>query len=262
MNTLFSEYRHLLTGRETLAALDSAVTLLEKASGLHVRLRRGLLTITRIPNWTPPVKSWISLAVGDAFQASANGDRALRVPPGTRHRALRTKIIRTSWCLTALPRQLSAIQVDDTQYAFIMDCSLLLFHQAYFALLPRLEGARWIPVRNTLVSAFFRFAEQVPDIADRFRITGLAHQARGDAVGAAALFEKALLASHVDEHVYMSRLQTLWMALLDKRDFEPALRFLLKVMPIVPLKHLPELTELILSTFAEVSAVPETRATG
>jgi tetratricopeptide (TPR) repeat protein len=112
------------------------------------------------------------------------------------------------------------------------------------------------------MSAFFRFAEHVPDIAERFRITGLAHGARGDAEKAVAYFEKALLASHVDEHVFMTRLQTLWMALLDKKDFEPALQLLLKVMPMVPLKYLSELKELILSTFLEHRDVRNARAAG
>jgi tetratricopeptide (TPR) repeat protein len=153
--------------------------------------------------------------------------------------------------------------VPDTQFSFVTDSLLLLFHHAYFALLPRLEKGGRPAERDELVSAFFGFAERVPDVAERYRIAGLAYEAMKDATSAVASFEKALVASHVDDHVFMTRLQTLWMALLDKGDFEAALQLLLKLMPMVPLKHLAELRELILATFQEYgSARHEGRAAG
>jgi len=251
MSTLISEYRRLTVGREALSALDAALALLERATGIQTRVRHGVLVISGIPTWTPPVASWQSLSVPVARDATVDEGHTLTLRPATGQRALRVRFIRTQWCLTILPPKLSQLRVPDTQYSFVIDCLLLLFHQAYFTLLPKLEAASLATERNTLVSAFFRFAEHVPDIAERFRITGLAHEARRDASRAVASFEKALLASHVDEHVFMTRLQTLWMTLLDKKDFEPALQLLLKVMLMVPLKHLGELKELILSTFSE-----------
>jgi hypothetical protein len=113
--------------------------------------------------------------------------------------------------------------------------------------------------RNDLISTFLAFAERVPDIPERFRIAGLAYEARADAANAVASFEKALLATHVDEHVFMTRLQTFWMALLDKGDVTAALHLLLRFMPMVSLRHLPELRELILATF---DACTERRAAG
>jgi hypothetical protein len=129
--------------------------------------------------------------------------------------------------------------------------------------LPKLERARWTTERNDLISTFLALADLVPSIAERFRIVGLAYEARADAANAVASFEKALSATHVDEHVFMTRLQTFWMALLDKGDFTAALHLLLKFMPMVPLKHLSELRELILATFEEYGdACAEGRAAG
>ncbi|MBI4610353.1 MAG: hypothetical protein HY726_15245 [Candidatus Rokubacteria bacterium] len=251
MSSLIVEYRRLTVGPEKLPALDAALTLLEKATGLHIRVHRGSVVVTKIPAWIPPVRSWKSLSNLVEKQATGSDGQWLSPRRERNQLLLRIRFLRTEWCLTTLPRHLSAERLPDTQYSFIMESLLLLFHQAYFALLPKLDKAGLRAERDELVSTFFGFAERVPDIAERFRIAGLAYEARADAASAVASFEKALSASHVDEDVFMTRLQTFWMALLDKGDFTAALQLLLKFTPMVSLKQLPELRELILATFLE-----------
>jgi hypothetical protein len=262
MNELISEYRKLTSGPESLHALDATLALIERATGVQIHVRGGAITATESATWTPRARSWKQLS--DLVRTT---DRIER--PGQRHRRRRgylpdaIRLLRTRWCLTALAQRLSANRLPASQHSFVGDSLLLLFHQSYFALLPRIDKAGWTTERNDLISTFFAFAKSVPDPAERFRVAGLAYEARGDAANALASFEKALWATHVDEHVFMTRLQTFWMALLDRGDFRAALDLLLGVMPMVPLKHLPELRELISATFESYGeACTEGRAAG
>lgn len=264
MNNLIAEYRKLTVGPETLYALDATLTLIEKATGLQIRVRRGLVMVTTAQRWTPYARSWKPLSsIAEEAEATRRKSPILSPHQEKGQLSLRGRFLRTKWCLTTLPRHLSADQLPESQYSFVVDSLLLLFHHAYFVLLPKLERARWTTERNDLISTFLALADLVPSIAERFRIVGLAYEARADAANAVASFEKALSATHVDEHVFMTRLQTFWMALLDKGDFTAALHLLLKFMPMVPLKHLSELRELILATFEEYGdACAEGRAAG
>lgn len=264
MSELIAEYRELTAGPGSLHALDATLALVERATGLQIRVRRGKITTTETPTWTPHERSWKQLSDLVQETAAYRIERARQTPGRQRgHLPDRTRFLRTKWCLDALPRGLSADRLPESQYSFVVDTLLLLLHQAYFVLLPRIEKAGWTAGRNDLIATFFAFAEFVPDIAERFRVAGLAYQAQGDVADALASFEKALRATHVDEHVFMTRLQTFWMALLDKGDFRPALDLLLGIMPMVPLKHLSELRELISATFEEYAhACAEGRAAG
>lgn len=262
MSELISEYRKLTSDPESLHALDATLALLERATGLQIHVRGGVITITETSTWTPRDRSWKQLS--DLAQRTDRIERPGQRPRHQRvHRLDTIRLLRTRWCLTALPRRLSANRLPESQHSFVVDTLLLLFHQAYFVLLPRIDKAGWTAERNDLISTFFAFAKSVPDLAERFRVAGLAYEAQSDAANALASFEKALWATHVDEHVFMTRLQTFWMALLDKGDFRAALDLLLGIMPMVPLKHLSELRELISATFEEYGeACTEGRAAG
>jgi len=159
--------------------------------------------------------------------------------------------VRVNWYLATLPSKLSLDALPNSQYSFIVDALHLLFHQAYFVLLPRVEEANWVAEKNDLVSSFLAFADFVPDIAERFRIEGLVQKTRGEYREALESFLKSLHATHVDEHVFMTRLQTFWMALLDASQFREARDLLLEILPMVPMKHLGEVQEMITDTFEE-----------
>jgi hypothetical protein len=262
MSKLTTEYRRLIVGSETLQALDATLTLLERATGLRIGVLRNSVITAAAPAWIPPGRSWKQLSNHDGplDRASDGWPPSGRRGPG--QRAAHIRFRRTRWWLTALPR-LPVARLPEAQYSFVVDSRLLLFHQAYFALLPKLEAAGLTEERDELISTFLAFAECVPDMAERFRIAGLAHEARADTARAVASFEKALAASHVDEHVFMTRLQTCWKALLDRGDVRAALELLLRTILIAPLKHFPELRELILATFEEGRhARPEGQAAG
>lgn len=264
MSELIAEYRELTAGPGSLHALDATLALVERATGLQIRVHRGKITTTETPNWTPHERSWRQLS--DLVQETeANRIERDRQKPRRQRGQVpdRTRFLRTKWCLSAVPRRLSTDRLPESQYSFVVDTLLLLLHQTYFVLLPRIAKAGWTVERNDLISTFFAFAEFVPDTAERFRVAGLAYQAQGDVANALASFEKALWLTHVDEHVFMTRLQTFWMTLLDKGDFRAALDLLLGIMPMVPLKHLSELRDLISATFEEYAyARADGRAAG
>lgn len=255
MNKLIAEYRQLVKRPESLPALDATFGLLERATGLEVRFHGPDLTVKETEAWNQYDASWKRVP---AFRPEALAEgfgRAKQSRVWQRAQVQdRNRFVRVTWYLSALPQRLRLENLPESQYSFIADTLLLLFHQAYFVLLPRLERAGWTSERSHLISSFFNFSEFVPDLAERFRVAGLAYEAQGDLPNALISFEKALSATHVDEHVFMTRLQTLWMALLDRERFREALDLLLRVMPMVPFMYLAELRQLISETFDEYGA--------
>jgi len=62
MSNLIAEYRRLTVGSETLHALDATLMLVEKATGLQIRVRRGSVMVTKAPTWTRYAPSWKPLS--------------------------------------------------------------------------------------------------------------------------------------------------------------------------------------------------------
>jgi tetratricopeptide (TPR) repeat protein len=255
MNKLIAEYRQLVKRPESLNTLDATFSLLERATGLEVRVHGPDLTVKETEAWNQYGGSWKRLPKF-RNEAAAEGFGRLgqrRVEQRARVQD-KNRFVRVAWYLDTLPQRPRLENLPESQYSFIIDTLLLLFHQAYFVLLPRLEEAGWTSERRHLISSFFTFSEFVPDIAERFRVAGLAYEAQGDLPNALVSFEKALTATHVDEHAFMTRLQTLWMVLLDRGRFREALDLLLRIMPMVPFRYLTELRQLISETFDEYGA--------
>lgn len=212
MTDAVAQYRDLLTGDESVSALDEAIRLARR------------------------------VAAGDA-----PGKRPIRVPD-VKFVATGDRIQGTSWALTTLASDVDALsaRMPHEQYSFLMDVLLLVFHQAYFTVLPA-AGRR----RAELLSSFDQFAALVPNAADRFQITGFVLLEKGNIDAAVHSFRAALAATHSDQHDFLTRLQLLWMTLMEHQRWSDAFRCLLDVYPRVPRTDLEEVSGMLQQTFEE-----------
>jgi hypothetical protein len=129
-----------------------------------------------------------------------------------------------------------------------MDLLLLVFHQAYFVLLPKMQGQGWNDARSEFLSASHRFAEQLPRDADRYHVLGLVFEATGNSTGASDCYRTALNATHADDHDFITRAQMLWSHLHEMGDLSGAGRLLLDIYPRVQRKDLDEVSDMIWDT--------------
>ena len=156
---------------------------------------------------------------------------------------------RIVWAMNRLPAILeeNARHISEAEYSHVLDVLLLTFHHAYFAWLPKLTKER--SLRSALLNAFEEFAALVPNLADRYHVTGLVNATRGEMGRAIEDFRACLAATHADDHDFMSSLQLLWMFLLEQRRYRDAMTLLSDVYPRVARADLDEMKTLLLETF-------------
>lgn len=227
------EYRRLLTAEESSATVDAALRLLDRAlsdKSPQAKIGRPSSAFERI------------LASKERFVRRRDDQRALTS----------AKLRHIYWSMSALPAMLGevALRLSDSQYSFLMDLLLLVFHNTYFAILPRLKNGRPRSQYAVILQAMRGFADRFPDEADRFRLLGLIHAELGETARAAEAFRAAISATHADDHEFMSRVQTLWMFLLHNHRDREALLLLLDVYPRVSRTDLDEMRTLLMETFA------------
>jgi len=218
-----AEYRDLLTSEESVASLDRALLLARNvASG------RG----------TPNGKPW------HAVMKDRAGPLADRRNAGSS--VLRQKeVIRI---LSTMPQKLEETrkEVPEEQYSLLFDTLLLVFHHAYFALLPGIENGR-----KTLLVAFKQFAASLPRPQDEFQVLGLVEVEMGDLEAAVESFRASLAAAHSDEHDFITRVQIVWTTLMERRLFQDALECLLDVYPRTSRSDLNEVSAMLRETYRE-----------
>lgn len=147
-------------------------------------------------------------------------------------------------------------RLEGHDYSLLADALLVLFHQSYFALLPRLEPKGFD--RIALLRSYVYLSSLFSATADQFRIQGLVAIAIGDFGAAGKAFQAALSATHSDEHDFMTRLQALWMTMLEHGQYREALNLLVELYPKVARDDLGEFADLIRRTFdaAEAAKAP------
>lgn len=203
-----TEYQSLVTAEESLATLDRAVELARQ-------IARG----GRIYDG----ETWPSISTPSiSAQRVRNVERLLK----------------------SLPKSATASEVPEAQYALLMDTLLLVFHQAYFSLLP-VAGKQ----RVTLLKALDAFADFLPNLADRFQTNGLLALERGEVDRAIKEFNGALAATPSDQHDFMTRVQMVWSLLMEHRRFGDAFNCLIEVSPRVTRLDYEELSGLLRQTF-------------
>ncbi len=222
MPDFVSQYQQLLTADESVASLDAAARLAIRVASGGRRRWVNLLRADRSPTHR-------------ATSSAAN--------------ARRTRIV--AWLLSSVSRQIDEFRDDvpEEQYALLMDTLLLVFHHAYFALLPK--AAR---EREALLQAFEDFSATLSQPQDRFQIMGLVQIERADYDAAADSFRAALAATHSDEHDFMTRLQMLWTVLMERARYREAFDCLLDVYPRASRNDLPEIAALLRQVFLDSRA--------
>lgn len=156
------------------------------------------------------------------------------------------RVLKVFWTLVFFPQRHDWFPLK-SKYSLFLDICLVLFHQAYFALLPELNADK--PEKKLLLSAFKEFANQVPSDADRYDLLGLYYEAIGDNIAAAGCHKNVLRLTHSEAHEFMTVLQTFWSFLVEQQKFREALDVLLETYPRVLRRDLEEFNELILTTF-------------
>jgi hypothetical protein len=181
---------------------------------------------------------------------SGNGRHWLDLAKQIASEAPRPLEPRIQWMLGKLPVLLEQMQatVPRDQLSFVWDVLLVLFHHAYFAIFAESDD------RAGLLRAFRRFADRIPNVADRMQAMGFVHTAEKDFEKAAETFRAAVAARHADDHEFMTRLQLLWGFLLEHGRRDEAFRLLMDCYSRVSRKDLEETESLLWETFSTVPA--------
>lgn len=254
MDSLAKEYRELLTRDESLTALDRCLRLAERVLGVRIAIRD--MTPSLEPLSRPDQRySFVAQVIeGEKTRKyiPQDLDQAIEVlseATGDRRQILR--VTRVAVTLAVLPRLAKARESEfpESRYSLFMDSCMLVFHHAYFALLPALEGQARAPARRVLLNCFKAFAGTLGRAADTFTVLALCYDAAEDTKRAAQYYREAFLATHSDDEDFMSRLQTCWTFMLERAQYREALTLLLDAYPSVARKDLDEMKELMQTTF-------------
>jgi tetratricopeptide (TPR) repeat protein len=223
MQDIVSQYRAILVADESLASLEDSIALARRvASGKRGRAGDRWVRLIEVTNSVPQ-----------------NGVRAKS--------SLAQRVEAVLWALTELPTRAKAhANLPESQLSLLMDAALLVFHQAYFALLPKAG-----PRRLQLLEAFAAFAQTLPSHADRFHVEGLIQLESGKFSAAIEAFRAALASTHSDQHDFLTRVQTVWGLLMEQQRYNDAFQCLLDVEARVARRDLGEFQQLLRTTFAE-----------
>lgn len=126
----------------------------------------------------------------------------------------------------------------------LMDTLLVVFHQAFFTVLPK-SGTH----RKLLLAAFDGLSDALPNIADRFQTKGLLHLECGEVDQAVQTLNAALAATPSDQHDFMTRVQMLWSLLMEHGRISDAFECLIEVSPRVARLDYDEFRDLLKETF-------------
>jgi hypothetical protein len=221
MTGAISQYRELLTSEESLSSLDRAIKL-------AMRITSG--------EGSGNGKRWHKLQDGQPPQSKGRG-------------TARTRILKqvTSALSTVPPKVSQSLdQFAEDQYSLLIDTLLLVFHQAYFVLLPGSPNGR-----DSLLAAFMEFSAFLPRPQDRFQVLGLVEVERNQFDAAAESFRTALAATHSDAHDFVTRVQMVWTVLMERRLYSQAFDCLMDVYPRTSREDLGEISALLRQTFLE-----------
>lgn len=222
MKDVVSEYRELVQADETPAALD-----------------RALLLVHAVASGRGHEEHWSNLLNGAARpqfpSAPASGSMTAR-------RA--DEVVRV---LAKLPLRAEEIRdkINESQFSMLFDALLIVFHQAYFALLPKVAGSK----RKELLGAFLTFARSLPRVADQLHVEGLVRLSMGEPAAAADLFRAAVASTSSDEHDFLTRVQMFWSILMETDRSADAFEFLNGISSRVTRNDFNEFQGLLSTTF-------------
>lgn len=252
MKKLIATYRALLVKTESLAGVDQAVDLVQRVFGSRIVQKNGKFELHRIGRHPPPADLSKPTCLPEKIDSSWIEKLArVRENPRRTDGRLRQRVLDTSVALTVVPALAAAVQAEFSaeRHSLLLDSCMVLFHQAYFALLPELSGADSRDERNLLLEAFRRFVDFIPPTGDQSSLLALFHDAVGDYARAAECYLQALRTTPADADEFMTLLQTGWSFLIEHERYSDALDLLLENYPRVSRRDLDEMHELIARTF-------------
>ncbi len=240
MQDFIDRYRQLVAAEESIDTLDHALALAEDVAGIRLRWTAGRLSVQ--------TERRQNLQVPDFPELARVGSRRRRTRPRLEKQA---RTVRAAITLAAVPLLANEMgqPLDQRRQSLLADACLVVFHHAYFALLPELGARDWADERRLLTESFPRFADQVPAVSDRYTVLALYHDLSGDWQRAGRYYREALLATHSDDHEFMTALQTSWSFLIEHQMLQQAFDLLLESYPRVARQDLDEVQELMASTF-------------
>ena len=153
MMDFVDRYRQLVVAEESVETLDHALALAEDVAGIRLRWTAGRLDARtengqRLPDLDLP-------------ELASVGARRRRARPRLEKQA---RTVRAAVTLAALPPLADEIHppLGERRQSLLADACLVVFHQAYFALLPELKARDWADERRLLTESFHRFADHLP----------------------------------------------------------------------------------------------------
>jgi len=252
MQELIDRYRQLVVAEESVETLDHALELVEDVMGIRLQWTEGRLEALGIAEKGPPDELSTYMAgelEGLDFPELAQvGGRRRRTRLRRKKQAV---VVRAAVTLAAVPALADDMRppLAERRHSLLVDACLVVFHQAYFVLLPELGTREWEDERRLLTESFPRLAQHLPQVSDRYTVLALYHDASGEWERAARFYREALLATHSDDHEFMTTLQTCWSFLIEHQMFQQAFDLLLENYPRIARQDLDEVRELMALTF-------------
>ncbi|MCI0448662.1 MAG: hypothetical protein L0Y79_02610 [Chlorobi bacterium] len=137
--------------------------------------------------------------------------------------------------------------VSDEGYSFIMDTTFIVYHNAYFALLPSfdVESAEY----GHLIKIFLEYSTHLNNPEDVYQIKAMAFEAQNKYNLAKEYYYKSLLSTSSDDPSFPASLQDYWSFLVEKKNVDEALDMLLNIKYEKLIKDTEFYDGLIRSTF-------------
>lgn len=239
---LIATYRTLLQSEETLGHLDETLKLCEDVLGARVKWGpAGLVEVQRIGR---------AQKDNDEIFSRLSEIRAFEEPTFQRANLRRQHRAIGVLGMFQIHRLAGEFGWPIEHWGLFTDSCLLLFHQAYYALLPTVVDEGFSEI---LLSGLRRFAYGCLRASDRYQLLGLCEEAEGNQVEAGGFYEEALRATHSDEHEYMTVLQGVWAHYVSQGMYRQAFEVLIVEGPRVPRVSLDEHALLMRETVGYVT---------
>ncbi len=137
--------------------------------------------------------------------------------------------------------------VKDDDYSFIMDITQIIFHNSYFSFLDQFDKDQ--QSKHLLIKVFLNYTRYLDYPSDVFYIRSLCYDYLDKKELSRQLAYNSILASHPDNHEFMTLIQNYWAGLLEEGLFDEAIKFLIEIKARILLKDIEEFDQLIILTF-------------
>jgi hypothetical protein len=251
---LVQQYHRLLTDEETIENFDTSIRLVEDLVGARIEWQHKKLALQRLHLEHEQDFDQFFARLGDAVQQFQTHEIAEAVE-GRRcieaHIEQQARVVKAAFAMSMFPGLIEqhARLFTSGRGSLVLDACMLLFHQAYFALMPTLNAPRWKAERLLLLEAFRRLAHHTSHCSDALGVLALYYDALDKEDIAVLYYLDAISATNSDSHEFMSVLQAAWTFCIERHRYREALEVLLGVNSRVVRSDVLELHEMGMLTF-------------